>query len=116
MTLDGRALIGNGGAQWIERGVALRPTRRDRIETCVVVDHVGALIRCEAEAIEPLPRAVADLRTFFSGVWRDASAHEYLLCLRLRRELQVESFVWRRRLRRAVLAARQASNGNEAAR
>jgi hypothetical protein len=106
VTLDGRALAGNCPAQELERGVALRPSRREGIETRIVVDQVGALIRCEAEAIEPLPRAVAGLQPFFSGVWRDAAAQEYLFCLRPHSELPVKSYGWRRLIRRATLAMR----------
>jgi hypothetical protein len=109
--LDGRALAGNCAAQEVARGVALRPSRCGRIETRVIVDQVGALIRCEAEAIEPLPRAVAALRPFFSGVWRDTAAEEYLLCLRPQGELRLASYGTRRRIRRAALAPRPRAGG-----
>ena len=53
--------------------------------------------------LEPLPRAVADLRPFFAGVWRDAAHQQYLYCLRPRHQLLVDGFAWRRRIRRAAL-------------
>jgi hypothetical protein len=70
-----------------------------------VVDQVGALIRCETQAIEALPQAVARLRPFLSGVWRDAAAGEYLFCVRPCRELPLRSLAWRRLIRRAALTA-----------
>ncbi len=72
MLLDGRALAGNCDAQAFTRGVMLRVAGRNAGETRVVVDQIGALMRCDAEAIEPLPRAVPALHAFFFGVWRDA--------------------------------------------
>jgi hypothetical protein len=104
MWLDGHALATGRRAQALTRGVALRSSLHDGIETFVVVDQIGALIRCEPEEIEPLPRAVASLRSFYSGVWRDASACEYLFCVRLHAELPVKSRSWRRLLRGAILA------------
>lgn len=106
LMLDGRALAANGRAQEVARGVVLRPAQRVGIDTRIVVDQVGALIRCEADTIEPLPRAVPALRPFFSGVWRDTAAEEYLLCLRPHDELPVRSYRWRRMIRHAALAPR----------
>ncbi len=103
LMLDGRALAGNCGAGRMDRGVALRLNRGDRIEAHVVVDQAGTLIRLEPEAFEPLPRAVADLRPFFFGVWRDAAHQQYLFCLRPRHQLPIDGFAWRRRIRRAAL-------------
>jgi hypothetical protein len=101
--LDGRALIRNCGAECVERGVALHMNWDGRIEAHIVVDQVGMLIRLAPEAFEPLPRAVAQLRSFFTGVWLDASVRQYLFCLRPRHQLQVDGFAWRRRIRRAAL-------------
>jgi hypothetical protein len=103
LTLDGRALAGNSSAARIERGVALRLSSGDHSEACVIVDHAGTMIRLEPETLEPLPRAVAELRTYFVGVWRDPSRQQYLFCLRPRRQLPIDRFAWRRRLRRAAL-------------
>jgi hypothetical protein len=104
MWLDGHALAEGCRAQALTRGVALRPSLHGGIATCIVVDQVGALIRCEPEEIEPLPRAVASLRPLFSGVWRDRSVSEYLFCVRPRAELPVKSRSWQRLVRGAVLA------------
>ena len=103
LMLDGRALVGNCGAGRIDRGVALRLSWSDRIEAGVVVDQAGIMIRLEPAVLEPLPRAVADLRPFFAGVWRDAAHQQYLYCLRPRHQLPVDGFAWRRRIRRAAL-------------
>lgn len=103
LTLDGRALAGNCGAARIERGVALRLNWSERLEVHVVVDQAGTMIRLEPAALEPLPRAVSELRPFFAGVWRDAAHQQYLYCLRPRFELPVDGFAWRRRIRRAAL-------------
>jgi hypothetical protein len=105
MMLDGRILAGSGSAGAPRRGVALRAAGRDRIDTRIVVDQVGALIRCEPHAIEALPLAVARLRPFLSGVWRDQAAGEYLFCVRPRGELPSRSLAWRRLIRRAALVA-----------
>ncbi len=101
--IDGRALIGNCDARRIERGIALRLSWQDRVEAEVIVDQAGTLIRLEPEAFEPLPRAVAGLRPYFVGVWRDATVQQYLFCLRPRHQLPVDGFAWRRRIRRAAL-------------
>src|SRR3954468_7995310 len=104
MWLDGHALASGRPAQSLTRGVALRPSPHGGIATCIVVDQVGALIHCEPEEIEPLPRAVAGLQPLFSGVWRDASVSEYLFCVRPHAELPVQSRSWQRLVRGAVLA------------
>ncbi|HEY4985945.1 MAG TPA: hypothetical protein VII39_04935 [Bradyrhizobium sp.] len=106
LLLDGRVLAGNdvGGAP--KHRVTLRVAERLPLETRIVVDQVGALIRCDPAAIEPLPHAVARLRTCFSGVWREQASQEYLFCVRPRRELALERFAWRRRLRQAAMAIR----------
>jgi hypothetical protein len=103
LTLDGRALAANSAAARIERGVALRLSSDDRSEARVIVDHAGTMIRLEPETLEPLPRAVAELRSFFAGVWRDPSLQQYLFCLRPRQQLPIGRFAWRRRIRRAAL-------------
>jgi hypothetical protein len=109
LTLDGRALAGNGNAARIERGVALHLSSDDRSEARVrsgarvIVDQAGTMIRLEPEILEPLPRAVAELRPFFIGVWRDPSVQQYLFCLRPRHQLPIDRFAWRRRIRRAAL-------------
>ncbi|MBV9563196.1 MAG: hypothetical protein JOY90_22540 [Bradyrhizobium sp.] len=105
LVLDGRALASGGLARPIERGVALRLEVSGRIEARIVVDQTGALMRLDAKAFEPLPRAVAALRPFFFGVWRDPSLQEYLFCLRPRYELPINSFASRRRIRHAALIA-----------
>jgi len=101
--LDGRALAGNRSAERIERGVALRLSWDNRTEARVIVDQAGTLIRLAPDAFEPLPRAVAGLRPFFVGVWRDASLKQYLFCLRPRHQLPIGGFAWLRRIRRAAL-------------
>jgi hypothetical protein len=121
LLLDGRALAGNGKAARIERGVALHLSSHDRgdapahsetrvrsdaradSDARVIVDQAGTLIRLEPETLEPLPRAVAGLRPFFAGVWRDPAAQQYLFCLRPRHQLPIDRFAWRRRIRRAAL-------------
>jgi hypothetical protein len=103
LMLDGRALVGNCGAERFERGVALRLSWDNRIDAHVIVDQAGTLVRLEPDAFEPLPRAVAKLRPFFVGVWRDAALQQYLFCLRPCRQLPIDGFAWRRRIRRAAL-------------
>jgi hypothetical protein len=105
LMLDGRALVGNCGAERFERGVALRLSWDNRVEAHVIVDQAGTLIRLEPEAFEPLPRAVAELRPFFVGVWRNAGLQQYLFCLRPRHQLPINGFAWRRRIRRAALTS-----------
>jgi hypothetical protein len=109
--LDGQALATGSGAKTLARGVALHPAHHEGTRTCIVVDQVGALIRCDPEEIEPLPRAVAGLRPLFSGVWRDAAASEYLFCVRPHAELPTMSRSWRRRLRGAALTPPSLSRG-----
>jgi hypothetical protein len=111
LMLDGRALAGNCDAARIERGVALHLSSDDRNKASVIVDQASTLIRLEPETLEPLPRAVAELRPFFAGVWRDPAAQQYLFCLRPRRQLPIKRFAWRRRIRRAAL-----TNANDNAR
>jgi hypothetical protein len=106
LLLDGRVLAGTDAGEMPEHGVALRAAERTPLETRIVVDQVGALIQCDAAAIEPLPYAVAQLRTVFSGVWREQASQQYLFCVRPRDELPVKRFVWRRRIRRAVMTIR----------
>ena len=108
LLLDGRVLAGNGVGGASEHGVTLRVAERLPLETHIVVDQVGALVRCDPAAIEPLPAAVARLRSCFSGVWREQASQEYLFCFRPRRELALERFAWRRRLRCAAMAIRPA--------
>ncbi len=103
LMIDGRALLGNCDAKRIERGVALRLSWHDRVEAAVIVDQAGTLIRLEPESFEPLPLAVAGLRPFFAGVWRNVALQQYLFCLRPRHQLPVDGFAWRRRIRRAAL-------------
>jgi hypothetical protein len=103
LLLNGRVLAGSNAPDAPEHGIALRPAERAPFDVRIVVDQVGALIHCAPAAIEPLPHAVARLRSFFSGVWREELSQEYLFCLRPRRELPVTGFVWRRRVRRAVM-------------
>jgi hypothetical protein len=110
LLLDGRVLAGNDAGEMPEHGVALRAAERAPLETRIVVDQVGALIQCDAAAIEPLPHAVARLRLVFSGVWREEASQEYLFCVRPRDELPVRRFVWRRRIRRAVMTIRPATD------
>jgi hypothetical protein len=114
LLIDGGALAGQRNAGRLERGVALCAAGRGETPR-VVVDQVGALVHCERGAIEPLPAAVAALKPYFAGVFRDQAAQEYLFCLRRCRELPVASFAWRRLLRRAALAAPAATNGGGAA-
>lgn len=114
--LDGHALATGGRAKALARGVALRPAFHDGIATCIIVDQVGALIRCEADEIEPLPRAVAGLRPYFSGVWRDTLLSEYLFCLRPHAELPVRSCSWRRLFRSALLAPPSMTSRSETCR
>jgi hypothetical protein len=103
LLLDGRVLAGNDAGEMPEHGVALRAAQRAPLETRIVVDQVGALIQCDAAAIEPLPHAVARLRPVFSGVWREQASQEYLFCVRPRDQLPMKRFAWRRRIRRAVM-------------
>jgi hypothetical protein len=114
LLLDGRVLAGNDAGKAPERGVALHAAECLPLETRIVVDQVGALIQCDPGAIEPLPRAVARLRAFFSGVWREETSQEYLFCVRPRHELPVKRFVWRRRIRRAVMTIRPAMDDRKA--
>jgi hypothetical protein len=114
LLLDGRVLAGNDAGEAPEHGVALRAAERAPLETRIVVDQVGALVHCDAAAIEPLPPAVARLRAFFSGVWREETSQEYLFCVRPRSELPVKRFVWRRRIRRAVMTIRPAMDDRKA--
>jgi hypothetical protein len=117
MWLDGHALATGGRAKALTGGVALRPAFHDGVAACVIVDQVGALIRCEADEIEPLPRAAARLRPYFSGVWRDSLASEYLFCVRPHVELPVQSHSWRRLVRSAALAPpSMTTSGGEARR
>jgi hypothetical protein len=103
LLIDGHALVGNCEARRIERGIALRLSWQDRVRTDVIVDQAGTLIRLEPEELEPLPRAVAGLRPFFVGVWRDTANQQYLFCLRTHHQLPAAGFAWRRRIRRAAL-------------
>lgn len=111
--LDGRVLAGGAAAGVPQSAVALRTACRDRIETSIVVDQVGALVHCESTAIEPLPHAVARLQPFFSGVWRDDAAGEYLFCVRPHGEFPLASLVWRRLIRRAALTVRGPNRDTE---
>ena len=110
----------------VEEGVDVHPVR-DFTGTLAGLDETGPNVRrlvieldqplafnagqyvqlavIEPAAMEPLPRAVAALRPFFAGVWRDTTLQEYLFCLRPRWELPIRDFAWRRRIRRAALAA-----------
>ena len=90
LLLDGRVLAGGSASEASEHGVALRAAQSAPLETRIVVDQVGALIQCDATAIEPLPHAVARLRNLFSGVWREQASQEYLFCVRPRAELPVQ--------------------------
>jgi hypothetical protein len=107
LLLDGRVLAGNqvGGAP--EHGVTLRVAERGRLETRIFVDKVGSLIRCDPAAIKPLPHALEHLRAYFLGVWREQALQEYLFCVRPRKELALQRFFWRRRIRRAVMTIRR---------
>ena len=104
LLLDGRVLAGDlvGGAP--DHGVTLRVAEPGRLETRIFVDKVGALIRCDPDVIKPLPHAVAHLQAYFLGVWHDQASQQYLFCVRPRKELALQRFVWLRRMRRAVLA------------
>ena len=102
LLLDGRVLAGTDTGEAPEHGVALQAAERTPLETRIVVDQVGALVQCDAAAIEPLPYAVAQLRTVFSGVWREQASQQYLFCVRPRNELPVPAFLLpRRRIRDA---------------
>jgi hypothetical protein len=114
LLIDGGALAGHRSAGRLERGVALCAAGGAGDPTRVVVDQVGALVHCERAAIEPLPAAVAALKPYFAGVFRDQAAQEYLFCLRRSRELPVASFAWRRLMRRAALALPAATSGGGA--
>jgi hypothetical protein len=109
LLLDGRVLAGDIASRAPKQGVALRSAERSPLETRIVVDQVGSLIHCDPAAIEPLPGAVARLRLVFSGVWREAVSQQYLFCVRPRHELPVAHFSWRRRIRRAVMTIRPAT-------
>lgn len=107
LLLDGRVLAGSnvGGAP--DHGVTLRVAEPGRLETRIFVDKVGSLLRCDPDVIKPLPRAVAHLRDYFLGVWHDQAAQEYLYCVRPRKQLALQRFFWRRRIRRALLTIRR---------
>ena len=114
LLLDGRVLAGDDAGEAVEHGVALRATEDTPLETRIVVDQVGALVHCDPSAIEPMPYAVAHLRVLFSGIWREEASQEYLFCVRPRDELPVQRFVWRRRIRRAVMTIRPATGDRKA--
>jgi hypothetical protein len=114
LLLDGRVLAGDNAGEAVEHGVALRATEDTPLETRIVVDQVGALVHCDPSAIEPMPYAVAHLRVLFSGIWREEASQEYLFCVRPRDELPVQRFVWRRRIRRAVMTIRPATGDRKA--
>ena len=114
LLLDGRVLAGDDAGEIVEHGVALRATEDAPLETRIVVDQVGALVHCDPSAIEPMPHAVARLRDLFSGIWREEESQEYLFCVRPRDELPVQRFVWRRRIRRAVMTIRPATGDRKA--
>jgi hypothetical protein len=114
LLLDGRVLAGDDAGEAAEHGVALRAAEGTPLETRIVVDQVGALVHCDPAAIEPMPNAVARLRTLFSGIWREEASQEYLFCVRPRDELPVQRFVWRRRIRRAVMKIRPATGDRKA--
>jgi len=107
LLLDGRVLAGSkvGGAP--DHGVTLRVADPGRLETRIFVDKVGSLLRCDPDVIKPLPHAVAHLRDRFLGVWHDQAAQQYLFCVRPRKELALQRFFWRRRIRRALLTVRR---------
>jgi hypothetical protein len=107
LLLDGRVLAGSNVGEAPEQRVTLHVAERGRLETRILVDRVGALIRCDPDVIKPLPHAVAHLRTCFLGVWRDTASQEYLFCVRPRKELALQRFFWRRRIRKAVLTIRR---------
>jgi len=110
LLLDGRMLAGSARCAAPEHWVTLRVAAQGPLTTRIVVDHVGALVRCDAASIEPLPRALARLRGFFSGVWREPASQEYLFCVRPRRQLALECFAWRRRIRQAAMAINRAAD------
>ena len=114
LLLDGRVLARDDAGETVEHGVALRATEGTPLETRIVVDQVGALVHCDPSAIEPMPYAVAHLRVLFSGIWREEASQEYLFCVRPRDELPVQRFVWRRRIRRAVMTIRPATGDRKA--
>jgi hypothetical protein len=114
LLLDGRVLAGDDAGDAVEHGVALRAAECTPLETRIVVDQVGALVHCDPAAIEPMPHAVARLRAIFSGIWREEASQEYLFCVRPRDELPVQRFVWRRRIRRAVMTIRPATGDRKA--
>jgi hypothetical protein len=114
LLLDGRVLAGDDSGDAAGHGVALRAAQGTPLETRIVVDQVGALVHCDPASIEPMPRAVARLRALFSGIWREEASQEYLFCLRPRDELPVQRFVWRRRIRRAVMTIRPATGDRKA--
>jgi hypothetical protein len=114
LLLDGRVLAGDDAGEAVEHGVALRATEDTPLETRIVVDQVGALVHCDPSAIEPMPYAVAHLRVLFSGIWREEASQEYLFCVRPRDELPAQRFVWRRRIRRAVMTIRPATGDRKA--
>jgi len=114
LLLDGRVLAGDDTGEAAEHGVALRAAEGGPLETRIVVDQVGALVHCDPSAIEPMPHAVARLRVLFSGIWREEASQEYLFCVRPRDELPVQRFVWRRRIRRAVMTIRPATGDRKA--
>ena len=114
LLLDGRVLAGDDAGEAVEHGVALRATEDTPLETRIVVDQVGALVHCDPSAIEPMPYAVAHLRVLFSGIWREEASQEYLFCVRPRDELPAQRFVWRRRIRRAVMTIRPANGDGKA--
>lgn len=107
LLLDGRVLAGSNVGEAPERGVTLHIADRGRLATRILVDKVGSLIRCDPDSIKPLPHAVAHLRGCFLGVWRDQASQEYLFCVRPRKELALQRFYWRRRIRKAVLTVRR---------
>jgi hypothetical protein len=114
LLLDGRVLAGDDAGEAAEHGVALRTAEATPLETRIVVDQVGALVHCDPAAIEPMPHAVARLRVIFSGIWREQASQEYLFCVRPRDELPMQRFVWRRRIRRAVMTIRPATGDRKA--
>ena len=114
LLLDGRVLAGDNAGEAVEHGVALRATEDTPLETRIVVDQVGALVHCDPSAIEPMPHAVARLRVLFSGIWREEASQEYLFCVRPRKDIALQRFVWRRRIRRAVMTIRPATGDRKA--
>jgi hypothetical protein len=112
--LDGRVLAGSKAGEAPEQGVTLHVADRGRLETRILVDKVGSLIRCDPDSIKPLPHAVAHLRGCFLGVWRDQASQEYLFCVRPRKDLALQRFSWRRRIRNAVLAIRREAGDRKA--